>query len=152
MTVTYAVENLATARDEMEALFPLHWAEVARDRDTIILDPDWDSYYAFEAVGQFHCMVCRVDGNLAGYHICFVRPHLHYKNSLSAITDIFFIHPDHRQGRIGVQLFKESEKSLRERGVQKIYLGCKISKDLTPLFERLGYAKIEYVFAKVIND
>lgn len=150
MKVTYAVETLAIARAEMEALFPLHWAEVARDRDTIILDPDWASYYQMEAYGQFFLMVCRVDGRMAGYHICFVRPHLHYRKSLSAITDIFFIHPDYRAGRIGVQLFKESEKALKARGVQKIFLGCKISKDLTPLFERMGYTKIEYVFAKVI--
>lgn len=151
MNVTYAVETLAIARAEMEALFPLHWAEVAVNRDVIKLDPDWPSYYALERAGQFHLLVCRVDGKMAGYHICFVRPHLHYRESLSAITDIFFIHPDYRAGRIGVQLFKESEKVLRARGVQKIFLGCKVSKDLTPLFERLGYTKIEFVFAKVLE-
>lgn len=149
---TYCVEPLSIARPELEKILPLHWEEIARDRDVIKLDPDWDSYHALEANGQFFMMVCRVDGRMVGYHICFIRPHLHYKNSLSAITDIFYILPEYRAGRIGVQLFKESEKALKLRGVQKVFLGCKLSKDLTPIFERLGYKKIEYVFAKVIND
>lgn len=147
---TYCEEYLGTAQAEMEELLPLHWEEVARDREIIKLDPDWASYHALEAAGQLFLMVCRIDGKMAGYHLAFVRPHLHYKNSLSAITDVFFLHPDYRNSGIGKGLFLASEKNLKARGVQKIFLGCKIALDLTPLFEKIGYQKIEYVFAKVI--
>lgn len=152
MTITYGTETLAMAHADMEQLLPLHWEEIARDRDIIKLDPDWASYRALESVGQFFLMVCRIDGKMVGYHLCFVRPHLHYRQSLSAITDVFFLHPDHRATGIGKRLFQESEKALKRRGVQKIFLGCKIAKDLTPLFEKLGYQKIEYVFAKLVSD
>jgi hypothetical protein len=137
---------------ELEEIIPLHYEEIARDRDVIKLDPDWEAYHQSERAGQLHMMVARCEGRMIGYHICFVRPHLHYRKSLSAITDIFYILPMHRAGRVGIELFKESEKVLKARGVQKIFLGCKIAMDLTPIFLRLGYNRIEYVFAKLIGD
>lgn len=147
---TFAVELLAHSQAELEDILPQHWEEIARDRDTIKLDPDWPAYHALEACGQLHFLVCRVDGKMAGYHLAFVRPHLHYRQSLSCITDIFYLKPEYRKGGIGKQLFVESEKVLKARGVQKVFLGCKVALDLTPLFENLGYQKIEYVFAKVL--
>lgn len=155
MTVTYGPEPLSSVRPELEKLLPFHWAEIARDKDNpkFQLKPDWKAYHSLEAIGQFFMMCVRVDGSLVGYHIGFIRPQLHYADSLALITDIYFVLEEYRKGRIGVQLFKETEKAMRARGVDKIYLGCKCAAELdrTKLFERLGYAKIEYVFAKVIG-
>ena len=152
---TYCVESLSTARPELEELLPLHWQEIARDKDKpkFQLNPDWKTYHALEAAGQFYMMVVRVDGKMVGYHIGFVRRQLHYAESLAMVTDIYFVLPEYRKGRIGVELFKESEKALKARGVDKIYLGCKCAPELdrTSLFERLGYTKIEYVFSKVVS-
>lgn len=155
MTVTYALEPLVTARPELEALLPFHWAEIARDRDNpkFALRPDWDTYHALEVAGQFAMMVVRVDGRMVGYHIGFVRRQLHYAASLAFSTDIYFVLEEYRKGRIGIQLFKETEKAMRARGVDKIYLGCKSAGhlDRSRLFEHLGYQRIEYVFAKVLG-
>ena len=151
MITSYMPESFIAAQPELERIIPRHWQEIARDQDIIKLDPDWESYHAAERAGQLFMMVCRVDGDMVGYHICFVRPHLHYRKSLSAITDIFYILPEYRSGRIGIDLFKESEKALKARGVQKVFLGCKLAHDLTHIFKRLGYSPIEYVFAKLIG-
>jgi GNAT superfamily N-acetyltransferase len=153
MLTTYCVEPLSTARPELETLLPLHWQEIARDKDDprFQLKPDWDAYHALEAAGQFFMNVVRVDGKMVGYHIAFIRRQLHYADSLALITDIYFVLEEYRKGRIGVELFKESEKAAKARGVDKIYLGCKCgSLDRSKLFEALGYSRIEYVFAKVI--
>lgn len=157
MIVTYAIEPLATARPELEQLLPFHWAEIARDKDNpkFALKPDWDTYHFLEMAGQFAMMVVRVDGRMVGYVIGFVRRQMHYADSLSFICDIYFVLPEYRKGRIGLELFKELEKAMVARGVDKIYLGCKAAShlDRSRLFEHLGYQKIEYVFAKVIaND
>lgn len=153
---TYCVETLARARSELEELLPLHWAEIARDRTNpkFQLAPDWDTYFALEAAGQFFMMICRVDGRMVGYFIGFVRRQLHYVASLALIADIYFVLPEFRKGRIGVELFKETEKAAKARGADKIYLGCKAATELdrTTLFQRLGYEKIEFVFAKVIAE
>ena len=154
MTITYGIESLANARPELEALLPFHWREIARDRKhpKFQLKPDWAMYHRLESEGSFSMMVVRVDGKMVGYLIGFVRPQLHYADSLAFICDIYFVLPEHRKGRIGVQLFKENEKAMKARGVDKIYLGCKCAEELdrTKLFTRLGYTKIEYVFAKVL--
>ena len=101
---TYCVETLAQTRTEIESLLPLHWAEIARDKEDprFALSPDWDAYRALESIGQFWMMTVRVDGRLVGYLIGFVRRQLHYKNSLSFISDIFYLLPEHRRGRIGI--------------------------------------------------
>lgn len=150
MIVTYAVERLGDMQPELEALLPLHWREIARDQEIIKLDPDWPAYHALEAAGSFHAVVARSAGRMIGYHISFIRPHLHYRESLSAITDIYFVLPEYRRGRVGVELFKEVEKSWKARGVQKAFTGCKVAKDMQPLFERLGWKWIEKTFAKVL--
>jgi len=156
MMVTYGLESLSAVRPELEALLPHHWREIARDKDNpkFQLKPDWDSYFALEAAGQFFMMCCRVDGKLAGYFIGFVRRQLHYADSLGLVADIYFVLPEYRTGRIGVELFKETEKAAKARGVDKIYLGCKSAPglDRTKLFEWLGYKKIEYTFAKLIGE
>ena len=154
--ITYCVESLASARSELETLLPLHWQEIARDRTDprFALDPDWDTYHALENLGQFWMMVVRSEGRMIGYLIGFVGPQLHYKASLAFRADIFFLLPEHRKGRIGIELFRQAEKTLRRRGVDKIYLGSKCREDLdrSKLFEHLGYERIEYVFAKVLSD
>lgn len=151
---TYSVETLATSQPELEQLLPLHWQEIARDQSVpkFQLKPDWSAYHAMEDAGQFFMMVCRVDGRMVGYYIGFIRRQLHYADSLALATDIYFVLPEFRQGRIGIELFKQVEKAAAARGVDKIYLGCKSAThlDRTKLFERLGYDRIEFTFAKVI--
>jgi len=153
---TYCVEPLSTARPELEELLPAHWQEIARDRENpkFHLKPDWNSYHSLEAAGQFFMMVCRVDGRMVGYLIGFVSPQLHYVDSLAFRADIYFVLPEFRKGRIGIELFRQAEQTLRRRGVDKIYLGTKCREDLdrSKLFERLGYERIEFVFAKVLHD
>lgn len=156
MNATYCVEKLADVRKELEELLPLHWAEIARDRNNpkFQLAPDWDTYRDLEAMGQFFMMAVRCDGRLTGYLIGFVSRQLHYMNSLAFRADIFYLLPEFRKGRIGIELFRKAEEALRRRGVDKIYLGskCRADLDRSKLFEHLGYERIEYVYAKVLSD
>ena len=91
--VTYASESFIAVQGELEQIIPLHYDEIARDKDVIKLDPDWSSYHASERAGQLHMMVCRRNGLMIGYVIGFVRPHLHYRKSLTFICDIFYVLP-----------------------------------------------------------
>ena len=148
--VTYTVERLADAQRELETLLPLHWREVAKHQDTIKLAPDWPFYYQQEASGKLHLLVVRAAGRMIGYHIAFVSPHPHYRHSLTASVDIYFVLPEYRKGRVGLRLFKEAEKSLKARGVQRILTSTKVDADKSLLFERLGYRRVEYVYSKLL--
>ena len=150
--ITFAVENWFAVKDEMAVLWPAHWEEVAINRDKIKLNVDYDSYAEFANVGSLHVLVAREAGVIVGYHIRIIRPHLHYRDSLTAFTDVYYINPSHRKGMTGVRLFKEVEKTLKYRGVQKIFTGTKLHLDMSRIFEHLGYCETERLFTKYIGD
>lgn len=135
----------------MEWLFPLHWEEIANDKDKIKLDVWYDAYDEMAKSGQLHIFTANHDNLVVGYYWSIVRPHLHYKGSLTNYTDIYFLHPNYRQGMNGYNMIKFVEESLKDTGVQKIYIASKKKHDMSLIFERLGYKECEIVYTKVIN-
>ena len=152
MSITYTLESWDEVVDEMKVLWQDHWAEVAMDQATIPLDPDYDLYRELDHSGQLHIVVVRRSGSVIGYHISIIKRHLHYKGTLHGFTDVYFIKPDERKGMVGVRLFKEVERTLRQRGVQKMVTGTKLSLDMSRIFERLGWRETERTFTKYIGD
>lgn len=136
----------------MQAHWPAHWEEVATHKDKIALEPDYVVYQRMADAGQLHVTAARSNGELAGYVVAIVRPHLHYAHSLSAFYDLYYLAPAHRRGLNGVNLFKAAEVALRKRGVDRMFTGTKLSKDATLIFERLGWMETERLFVKWIGD
>jgi GNAT superfamily N-acetyltransferase len=151
MAIAYQVESISQCVEEMSGLWDLHWQEIALDRQKIKLEPDVETFQMLEDVGQLVIVTVRNDGQLVGYHVSLVRPHLHYKSSLTAYVDMYFLHPDYRGGMAGYKMFKFVEKVLKDRGVDRIYSGTKLHKDMGKLFERLGYNETERLFVKWIG-
>ena len=149
--VTFMVEAWTACFAEMSALWNEHWEEVAINRDQIKLDPDLDQYRELERTGALHVVVARERGAIVGYHISIVRPHLHYRRSLSAFTDVYFLRKSHRHGMTGVRLIKAAEETLRARGVQKMFTGTKLTLDMGPIFQRLGWTPTETLYTKMIG-
>jgi hypothetical protein len=131
-------------------LFPVHWGEIALDRDKIPLDMDLASYERLNQLGNLH-IVAALDGErIVGYAIWFLMRHPHYQSSgPMGQMDVYFLLPEFRM--YGALLFKESERTLCERGITKIYLSCKLHSDKTALFERLGYRATDKVFTKLLE-
>lgn len=152
MAITYQVEAMHQCVDDMAELWDLHWNEIALDKDKVPLDPDIETFAMLESTGQLVIVTVRDDARLVGYHISLVRQHLHYKSSLTAYVDMYFLHPDYRGGLAGFKMFKFVEDVLRQRGVDRIYSGTKLHKDMGRLFERLGYNETERLFVKWIGD
>lgn len=149
--ITFAVEDWFEVRGQMAIHWPEHWAEVALNKDTIPLDPDFDSYDMHANSGVLHIVVARKQGAVVGYHVSIVRPHLHYRRSLSAFTDVYYVAPQYRTGRTPLRLFEFVEKTLKARGVQKIFTGTKLSLDAGPLFKHMGWTPTETLFTKYIG-
>ena len=150
--VSFQVEDWAKARPDMEWLWPMHWQEVANDRDKIPLDVWFEAYDQLADMGQLHIVTARVGALLVGYHWSIIRPHLHYHSCLTAFTDIYYLHPDHRKGMTGLALMRFFEQSVKAKGVRKIYTAHKEKLDKGIIFERLGYQKSEIVYTKYIGE
>lgn len=150
--ITYQEEALFDVWDEMSAHWPAHYAEVGLNTDKVKLEPDVETYRVLDSVGQIHVVTVRCDGALVGYHVAFVHPHLHYRSSLSAYSDVYYIDPAHRGGVVGFKLFIETEKFLKRRGVKRWYTGTKMKKDMARIFERRRFKEVERQFCKYIGD
>ena len=104
--ITAAPEPWRPTIDEMMPLLPLHWEELALDRDKVPLQPQWRVYDERDARGELQIVVLREDGRLIGYYWGFIAPGLHYASCLTATMDIFFVHPEHRRLGYGSQMLR----------------------------------------------
>jgi GNAT superfamily N-acetyltransferase len=149
--VSFQVESLSDLLGgEIEPLWQRHWEELALDREVVPLDPDYQRYRELDAQGALSTVTMRQNGRLVGYSIMLVAAGLHYKSTLEAQMDIFWIMPEARGRFGGVRLFKAVERELRRRGVKRIYAGSKLHNDSSRLFVALGYTPIEAWFSKML--
>lgn len=148
--ITAQVESLTARLEELKPLFPLHWAELALDRDKVPLDPQYDEYLRRDAAGMVLFVTLRRRGELIGYFVGFVAPGLHYRTCLTLTMDIFYLAPAHRDGTptAALRLFRAVEREARRRGVQRMLVGSKAHKDASRLFQHLGFARIETYYSK----
>lgn len=150
--MTAAPEPWRPTIDELMPMLPLHYDELALEQDRVPLAPRWDVYDRYDAAGELLLVVLREDGRAIGYYWGMVAPALHYGTCLSCVTDIFFVHPGHRNGRGGVILFGAVERELRRRGVARWFVGAKLHRDASPLFKYLGFTPIEVYHSKWLGD
>lgn len=147
--VEYAKESLCDVIAEVAPLLELHYRELTLNRDRVKLNPDWNRYSELEHAGAFHVFTARDDGRLVGYSAFFLGPHLHYKDLMVANNDVLYLHPDARNGMLGIRLIKASESGMKAMGAAKITWHAKYSNDLQQILARLGYANEEAIMGKI---
>lgn len=150
--ITFELESFTECLPELKPILPLHYEELALDKDKVPLSPQYDYYMARESEGQLIFVTARQKGELIGYFIGFIAPGLHYSTCLTCIMDIFYIHPDHRGSNFGFDLFNFVEEKLKSRGVDRWYVGSKCHLDASWLFERLGFDRVEITYSKYMGD
>lgn len=149
-TLVYAREALMAIKDEMTALMDAHWTEVAHDRDTRALDPDWDAFAALERAGQLYTLAVRHQGALVGYLVAILRPHLHARNTLTAYVDAVYLAPIARHGLAGARFLRHADTALAALGVDFIYWHVKAERDFGPLLDRIGYHDVETIKGRAV--
>ena len=141
--LTAQVEDLTERLEDLKPFFPMHWEELALNQKQVPLDPQYDVYLRKDAAGEVMLVTLRKAGEMVGYFVGFIGPGLHYKTCLTLTMDIFYILPEHRGEGGGFVLFKAVEAEARRRGVQRMFVGSKMHKDASWLFEKLGYEAVE---------
>ena len=149
--INYQEETYSQVIDEIKPLLEDHWEEIALNKEVIKLNPNYEMYEKLCNAGVMKIITARNDGKLIGYCICIIAYNLHYKDSLTATNDIFFISKDYRKGSTGVKLFIKNEEILKSYGVQRLIMNTKVHQDVGAIFERLGYKQTERVFGKLIG-
>nr|DAN02913.1 MAG TPA: transcriptional regulator [Caudoviricetes sp.] len=150
--ITAHIESLAEHLPEMRRLLPLHYQELALNKDKVPLDPQYEVYLDRERRGELLFVTLREAGEMIGYFVGFIAPGLHYRTCLTCTMDIFFVHPGKRQGRAGITLFKFVKAELKRRGVDRWFVGSKCHADASALFEYLGFEKVEVYYSMWVGE
>lgn len=150
--LTCHLENFSQSLEELKPLLPIHYADLALNKEKVPLSPQYDIYLERDNQGMIMFITLRKYGEMIGYFIGFVAPGLHYSTCLTLIMDIFYIHPDHRGDGGGWQLFKFVEEQAKLRGIQRMFVGSKLHKDASWLFEKLGYEHCETTYTKWLGS
>lgn len=150
--ITAQVEPFLQFLEEVKSILPRHYEELALDKDIIPLDPMYELYVQRANLDQAISVTLRETGKLIGYFVGFVAPGLHYRTCLTLTMDIFYVLPEHRGSGAGYLLFKEVERECKRRGIQRMFVGSKLHKDASFLFEKLGYTEVEKYYSKTFRD
>ena len=151
MRLEFAVEGFDVAYKDAGPLLQAHYEEIAQARDIIKLDPDLNHYRAQERAKKLEVHTARFDGELVGYSVWLIGPHLHYKESLTAKSDVLFVDKRFRAGMLGVKFIKYTTEQIALRGVQRILMNTKKLHDFGMLLERQGFEPLETIYSKVIR-
>jgi GNAT superfamily N-acetyltransferase len=149
--ITYQVEHFTNIYEEMKPLNAAHFEEIASFKDQFPLNPNYDQYLALDKAGVCHTVTCRNAGELIGYYISFVMPHMHYRDCIFAINDIVFIAKEYRGGSVGKRLIQFALNELTKMGVHRVCLHVKTSNDFGVLLERMGFSCTEKNYEKLLN-
>lgn len=148
--LTFQVEKYEDVIEEIKPFYPQHYEELASDKE-VPLDPDYDAYEVLRKMGTLHVVTARFEKQLVGYHFSILTPHLHYRASLTAFTDIYYLRTDCRQGMNGINFLKAVERSLEALGVQRLYVATKTDADKGSVFRWMGYKEKERVYTKMLG-
>lgn len=152
--IKYSVEKLDDVYAEFErALMPDHWRECAEHKDDVPLLPDYEAFKQAENNGLLLIITVRDEGALIGYWAGFVRKHIHYKSTVTAHTDIFYLQPAYR-ARCARGLFKFLHAELKTRNVVKVFNRAKLEtvNNAGRFLEAMGYELVEYGYSYFLGD
>lgn len=149
MTLHFSMEPLSVMRPEMEPLMKTHWQEVCHDQQFFQLDPNWEAFQHLEDNGMLISLAARTSTDeLAGYVVYVLSPMLHYRQRRVAHEDAHYLLPVYRRGWTAVKMFRCAEECLRQAGVHVTIVHTKAGLDRGPVFQRLGYEKLETLYIK----
>lgn len=150
--IKYAQESALEVIEEMDILTEKHWEEIAVNKDKIALNPDYEKYVALEDAGILKIYTVRDNGQLVGYFLVMVTPHLHYRDHIFAMNDIIYVDPTYRGSTIAYRLIKFAEQQLKADGVSVLMINMKVHAPFDRLLEGLGFSNTERVYTKFIGE
>jgi len=141
---------LADIEGITDSLFQEHYEEIARNKELMVLKPNWPQYYVVEKAGALFIHVATQDDEVIGYSINFVANHFHYADLKYCQNDVLFIKKEFRGGRLGLRLMKASEKHAKSLGCKLMLWHCKPDTPLNEILPRLKYGVQDVIYSKEI--
>lgn len=128
-----------------------HWQEVAKHKSLMVLKPDVQRYTAMEQMSMLIGLGAFLNGEMIGYSVTFIMPHMHYADLIVASNDVLFVRQQYRATRVGLKLISETERIAKERGARMMMWHAKPGTALDALMSRRdGYGVQDIIYSKEI--
>lgn len=149
MDVTYQVEQWDTFYPDFLPLWEhFHFAESRADETAQYRAFNAPGYAAMAANDMLHIMTARDVGQLVGYFVSFIVPHMNQADCLYALSPLYFLHPAYRGKGVGGRLVKATEAHLKAHGAMFMIVGAKTYLPYRAVFEHYGYRDVETTLLK----
>lgn len=158
--ITYQIESLTEQLETIKPFFYSHWDEIEQDIERVPLDPQYEMYLKLDEMGQILFATVREHGEIFGYFVGFVSPGLHHRTCITLQMDMMWLHPDLRSedslGQVEADmvcmgLLDVVEEEAIRRGAHRMFMGSKLHKDASRLFEARGYMECERYYSHWIR-
>jgi L-amino acid N-acyltransferase YncA len=132
-----------------------HWHELGVHKDQMPLDPDYE--YMLECAERNFFMVwaARDGKTLVGYIAFWIKPHTHYKSTLTAVEDLYYLSASYRKGTTGIRLFTTAMDALKRRGVKRVIVNEKVHFEqgrggLGAFLRRLEFIHTDNLYSRML--
>lgn len=143
-----SVTNIIGGFDE---LMEEHWSESAKNKTLMVLNPDYDRYFAIDKFGCCLTLVAYDEWDLVrGYSVNFIAPHIHYKDLVVCTNDVLFLGKENRNSTLGLRLIKETEKLAKEKGAELMLWHAKEQSALEKILQHKQYGVQDIIYSKVL--
>lgn len=152
--VTFSWERFTDCLPELAPMMERHGAEVSVKRSRAPLDINYELHCTYQLAGLLQLLTARRNGELVGYMMALVGPHLDYRSTRWCSIIKFYLAPECRVGWTAIHMFKAFERKMREldvavvNGTEAVRYTNGRKYRVAKLFTRLGYRMIERVFSK----
>lgn len=133
-----------------EALFEEHWEEIAKNKQVMVLKPDYERYKYIEETGTMKTLVAYEGDTIVGYSVNFISKHIHYSDLSVCYNDIVFVTSNKRNSPVGLRLVKATEEKCKEWGAHMMMWHVKQNSSLDKILPRKGYNVQDIVYSKIV--
>jgi GNAT superfamily N-acetyltransferase len=156
MAASFQIREIVASEwiDAAWALLEAHREELATHKALMALKPDRAAYEALDATGRLLTLGVFDGDELVGYSVNILAANMHYADLLVCQNDLLFLRSDHRGGRAGVALIRETEACAKARAGDGPLFMLWHAKEGTPfagLLPRLGYGVQDIIFSRELR-
>ena len=145
--LTHAVESWEDMIADARPLFKSHWLEIAKDKEVMKLDPD-EEFYGRLKSDEFLIVTARDGRKLCGYFAWFLHRHPHYKDLMTAQSDVYYILEEYRGSGRGQDLFQAAMDFAKKAGAGYCFISTKVGHDHADLMKRLGLKPRDLIYGR----
>ena len=135
----------------VQSLLEEHWQEVAKNKELMVLAPDWERYQALHAAGMMFTLYAWDDDyNLLGYSCNILDRHMHYKGLTVASNDVLFVSKAHRASSVGLRLMAATKAAAKVHGAQLMLWHAKADSALDRILKAKRLAVQDIIYSETL--